>query len=90
MVDSRGGAVASSRPCPVSRHPAPHRAVLRIGAGPWSQTVPITTAGSAYLDTFANFLAKWQAGKVSNLQKGLQEVDKQIDAKLKQSGGGIP
>ena len=42
--------------------------------------------GSAYLDTFANFLAKWQAGKVSNLQKGLQDVDKQIDAKLKQSG----
>ena len=52
--------------------------------------MPITTAGSAYLDTFANFLAKWQAGKVSNLQKGLDEVDKQIDAKLKQSGGGIP
>jgi multiple sugar transport system substrate-binding protein len=62
----------------------------KIFANPKSQTVPITTAGSAYLDTFANFLAKWQAGKVSNLQKGLDEVDKQIDAKLKQSGGGIP
>jgi multiple sugar transport system substrate-binding protein len=62
----------------------------KIFANSKSQTVPITTAGSAYLDTFANFLAKWQAGKVSNLQSGLQEVDKQIDAKLKQSGGGIP
>jgi multiple sugar transport system substrate-binding protein len=62
----------------------------RIFANPKSQTTPITSAGSAYLDTFANFLAKWQAGKVSNLQKGLQEVDKQIDAKLKQSGGGVP
>ena len=62
----------------------------RIFANPKSQTTPITSAGSAYLDTFANFLAKWQAGKVSNLQSGLQEVDKQIDAKLKQSGGGVP
>jgi multiple sugar transport system substrate-binding protein len=62
----------------------------RIFANPRSQTTPITSAGSAYLDTFTNFLAKWQAGKVSNLQKGLADVDKQIDAKLKQSGGGPP
>ena len=62
----------------------------QLFANPKSQTTPITSAGSAYLDTFANFLAKWQSGKVSNLQKGLQEVDKQIDAKLKQSGGGPP
>lgn len=62
----------------------------QIFANPKSQTTPITSAGSAYLDTFANFLAKWQSGKVSNLQKGLLDVDKQIDAKLKQSGGGVP
>ena len=62
----------------------------KIFANPKSQTTPITSAGSAYLDTFANFLAKWQSGKVSNLQSGLQDVDKQIDAKLKQSGGGPP
>lgn len=62
----------------------------KLFANPKSQTVPITTAGSAYLDTFANFLAKWQAGKVKDLGAGLREVDKQIDAKLKQSGGGIP
>jgi multiple sugar transport system substrate-binding protein len=62
----------------------------KIFANPKSQTVPITTAGQAYLDSFANFLAKWQAGKVGNLSKSLQEVDKQIDAKLKQSGGGVP
>ena len=62
----------------------------KMFAHPKSQTTPITTAGSAYLDTFANFLAKWQSGKVSALQKGLQDVDKQIDAKLKQSGGGVP
>ena len=62
----------------------------KIFADPKSQTTPITSAGSAYLDTFANFLAKWQSGKVSSLQSGLQGVDKQIDAKLKQSGGGPP
>jgi hypothetical protein len=50
-----------------------------------SQTVPITTAGSAYLDTFANFLAKWQSGKVSNLQSGLQEVDKQIERTMREA-----
>jgi multiple sugar transport system substrate-binding protein len=62
----------------------------KIFANPKSQTTPITSAGSAYLDTFANFLAKWQSGKVGRLQSGLQDVDKQIDAKLKQSGGGPP
>lgn len=62
----------------------------RIFANPKSQTTPITTAGAAYLDTFANFLAKWQSGSVKNLGAGLRDVDKQIDAKLRQSGGGIP
>ena len=62
----------------------------KIFANPKSQTVPITSAGQAYLDTFANFLAKWQAGNVKDLGGGLREVDKQIDAKLKQSGGGGP
>ena len=62
----------------------------KIFAHAKSQTVPITTAGQAYLDTFANFLAKWQAGNVKDLPGGLREVDKQIDAKLKQSGGGPP
>ena len=34
----------------------------KIFSNPKSQTIPITTAGQAYLDTFANFLAKWQSG----------------------------
>jgi multiple sugar transport system substrate-binding protein len=57
---------------------------------PKSDTIPITAAGAAHLDTFQSFLAKWQSGKVSNLQSGLQQVDKQIDAKIKQAGGGGP
>jgi len=52
-----------------------------------SATIPITSAGQAHLDTFQSFLAKWQAGKVDDLQGGLEEGDKQIDAKLKQTGG---
>jgi multiple sugar transport system substrate-binding protein len=52
-----------------------------------SATIPITSAGAAHLDTFQSFLAKWQAGKVKDLTGGLKDVDKQIDAKLKQTGG---
>jgi multiple sugar transport system substrate-binding protein len=52
-----------------------------------SATIPITSAGAAHLDTFQSFLAKWQAGKVKDLTAGLKDVDKQIDAKLKQTGG---
>ena len=62
----------------------------KIFANPKSQTTPITSAGSAYLDTFANFLAKWQAGRVSDLGAGLRDVDKQIDAKLEAVGRRRP
>jgi multiple sugar transport system substrate-binding protein len=57
---------------------------------PKSSTIPITAAGAAHLDTFQSFLAKWQAGKVSDLVGGLRNVDKQIDAQIKQAGGGGP
>ena len=60
----------------------------RLFTNPRSQTIPITSAGAAHLDTFQSFLAKWQAGKVSDLGAALKDVDKQIDAKLKQTGGG--
>ena len=62
----------------------------KIFVNPHSATIPITAAGAAYLDTFQSFLAKWQSGKAKNLQSGLADVDKQIDAKLKQAGGGVP
>jgi multiple sugar transport system substrate-binding protein len=53
-----------------------------------STTIPITVLGADHLQTFQNFIAKWQAGKVDDLKAGLADVDKQIDAKLKQAGGG--
>jgi len=35
-----------------------------------------------------NFATKWQAGKVSNLASGLKKLDGQLDAMVKQAGGG--
>jgi multiple sugar transport system substrate-binding protein len=61
---------------------------LKIFTNPHSQTTPITPIGLDHLTTFTNFIVKWQAGKVKDLNGGLREVDKQIDAKLKQAGGG--
>lgn len=57
---------------------------------PKSSTIPVTPLGSAHLETFTSFLAKWQAGKVKDLRAGLLDVDKQIDSKLAQAGGGVP
>jgi multiple sugar transport system substrate-binding protein len=61
---------------------------LKIFTNPHSQTTPITAIGLDHLTTFTNFIVKWQAGKAKDLAGGLREVDKQIDAKIKQAGKG--
>jgi multiple sugar transport system substrate-binding protein len=63
---------------------------LKIFANPKSSTSPITAAGSAYTNAVQNFFTKWQAGKVKNLGGGLKSLDKQLDAQVKQAGGGVP
>jgi multiple sugar transport system substrate-binding protein len=60
---------------------------LDIFAHPKTATTPITAAGSANQELFQDFVAKWQAGKVSDLAGGLASVDKQIDAQLANSAG---
>ena len=60
---------------------------LDIFANPKTATTPITAAGSANQELFQNYVVKWQAGKVSDLQGGLADVDKQIDAQRAQSSG---
>jgi multiple sugar transport system substrate-binding protein len=60
---------------------------LDIFANPKTATTPITAAGSANQELFQDYVAKWQAGKVSDLQSGLADVDKQIDAQLANSAG---
>lgn len=61
---------------------------LRIFTNPHSQTTPITPIGADHMTTITNFIVKWQAGKVKDLVSALREVDKQIDAKIKQAGKG--
>ncbi len=71
--------------------PDPHfQTFIKIFNNPHSQTTPITPIGLDHLTTFTNFIVKWQAGKVKDLNGGLRGVDKQIDDKLKQAekGGG--
>jgi multiple sugar transport system substrate-binding protein len=69
--------------------PDPHFApFLRIFANPHSSTSPITASGVAYTNLVQNFATKWQAGKVSDLAKSLSDLDKQLDAQVKQAGGG--
>jgi multiple sugar transport system substrate-binding protein len=49
---------------------------------------PITTAGRGYYDPLGQFVQKWEAGKVSDLHAGLQQVDQQISDQL--ALGGTP
>ena len=52
---------------------------LDIFANPNSDFKPLTTIGSADADEWTDFIAKWEAGKVSDLQAGLQATAEQID-----------
>src|SRR5262245_58918870 len=72
--------------------PDPHFApFLKIISNPRSTTAPITEAGAAYQDLIQSFALKWQAGHVKDLQAGLENLDKQIDAQLEQAKqGGAP
>lgn len=65
---------------------------LSIFGNPQSATSPITAVGAAYQTLIQNFAVKNQAGKVPDLQAGLADLDKQIDAQLAQAqlGGGAP
>jgi multiple sugar transport system substrate-binding protein len=50
-------------------------------------TTPVTAAGSAPQELFNSFSNKWQAGRVDDLQGGLANVDKAIDAQLANAEG---
>jgi multiple sugar transport system substrate-binding protein len=61
---------------------------LKIFGNPHSDTSPIVASGASYTNLVANFMTKWQAGKVANLGAGLAKLDQQLDAQVKQAGGG--
>ena len=61
---------------------------LKIFGNKYSSTSPITAAGVSYTNAVQNFATKWHARKVSNLGSGLSKLDSQLDAMVKQAGGG--
>jgi multiple sugar transport system substrate-binding protein len=73
---------------PALRKDPQFRVFLDIFANPKSSTQPVLKIGSQNQTTFATFVGKWQAGHVKpqDLHKGLQNVDKQIDDAIAQSG----
>jgi multiple sugar transport system substrate-binding protein len=60
---------------------------LDIFANPNTATTPITAAGSANQELFQTWVAKYQAGKETDLQGGLAKTDKQIDEQLNNAAG---
>jgi multiple sugar transport system substrate-binding protein len=69
--------------------PDPHFATfLKIFANSKSGTSPIMASGVAYTNLVQNFMTKWQAGGVHDLAAGLSKLDRQLDAQVKQAGGG--
>ncbi|GID97690.1 ABC transporter substrate-binding protein [Amorphoplanes digitatis] len=59
---------------------------LDIFANPNSSTTPPAQSGPAYQETFQTFLTGWQAGKVSDLDAGLAEADKQVNSVMTLGG----
>lgn len=60
---------------------------LDIFAHPKTTTLPASVNSVFNQEAFTTFLAKWEKGSVADLDAGLKDVDRQIDDKLKLSGG---
>jgi multiple sugar transport system substrate-binding protein len=60
---------------------------LDIFANSHTATTPITAAGSANQELFQAWVAKYQAGRSTDLAGGLKSTDKQIDAQLSNAAG---
>lgn len=73
---------------PALRKDPRFRTFLDIFANPKSSTQPVLKIGSQNQTLLQSFVSSWQAGHVKqqDLQKGLANVDKQIDAAIQQSG----
>jgi multiple sugar transport system substrate-binding protein len=78
---------ASSAKSPDLKPDPKFETFLEIFQNENTTTTPVTAAGSAYQELFNNFVNKWQAGRIDDLQAGLKDVDKQIDAQLANAEG---
>ena len=61
---------------------------LDIFSNKHTTTTPITRIGAASQETFQSFVSKYLSGSRKDLEAGLKNVDKQIDAQLKQAEAG--
>ena len=59
----------------------------QIYLNPNSSSPPITVSGSLYGDLTATFMQEWQAGKVPDLQAGLEKLASDIDAQMQLEAG---
>jgi multiple sugar transport system substrate-binding protein len=78
---------ASSAKSPDLKPDPKFETFVKIFEDPNTTTTPVTAAGSAYQELFNGFVNKWQAGRVDDLQAGLDDIDKQIDAQLANAEG---
>ncbi|WP_188196306.1 ABC transporter substrate-binding protein [Nonomuraea sp. SYSU D8015] len=60
---------------------------LDIFAHPKTTTLPATVNSVFNQEVMSQFMTKWEKGSVTDLDAGLKDVDKQINDKLKLSGG---
>jgi multiple sugar transport system substrate-binding protein len=60
---------------------------LDVFSNPNSHYKDMSVLGSADQDLLSSFAAKWQSGRITNLESGLADVAKQIDDQLAQAGG---
>jgi multiple sugar transport system substrate-binding protein len=61
---------------------------LKIFNNPKSGTSPIMASGQSFTNLVQTFWQNWQAGSGKNLGPQLLNLDKQLDAQVKQAGGG--
>ena len=61
---------------------------LSIFGNAHSGTSPIMASGQSYTNSVQDFFEQWQAGKVKDLKGGLKKLASQLDAQVKQAGGG--
>src|SRR3954471_24580153 len=78
---------ASAKASKVVKQPR-FQTFLKIFRDPHTATNPLVASGDADQLALKAFAAKWEAGKVSDLQAGLQGVDKQIDAQAANATAG--
>ena len=81
---------AAAASSPLFKPPKNFAPFLKIFSNPNTETNPITASGAAYQELFQSFVDKWEAGDVSDLHSGLEDVASQIDAQEANASGGGP